>query len=224
VDGILARGGLPILVGGTGLYIDSLLRGRRFADAPGDRELRGRLSDEYDAIGGAAFAERLRKLDPARAAVLHPADKKRLVRALEICLITGSTMTEHDRMERESPPRYDSVRFSLSFLDRRRLYERIGERVDGMVARGLFQEVRTLLSAGLKPDCTAMQAIGYKEAAEALSGACSEAEAIDRIKRESCRLAKRQLTWLRRDEGLRWVLWADEPEPGRALSEILAVL
>ncbi len=100
-------------------------------------------------------------------------------------------MTEHDRIERESPPRYDSLRFALSFLDRRRLYARIGERVDGMVSRGLFQEVQTLLRTGLRPDCTAMQAIGYKEAAEALSGACSEAEAIGRIKRESCRYAKR---------------------------------
>lgn len=224
VDGILTRGKLPILVGGTGLYIDSLLRGRRFADAPGGGELRKRLSEEYDAVGGEAFAERLRRFDPERAAVLHPSDKKRLVRALEICLVTGSTMTEHDRFERESPPRYDSLRFALSFRDRRRLYERIDERVDGMVSRGLFQEVRSLLGAGLRPDCTAMQAIGYKEAAQALSGACSEAEAIERIKRESRRYAKRQLTWLRRDKGLRWFLWENEPEPGRALSEIRALL
>jgi tRNA dimethylallyltransferase len=133
-------------------------------------------------------------------------------------------MTEHDRFERESPPRYDSLRFALSFQDRQRLYARIGERVDRMVSHGLFQEVCTLLRAGLRPDCTAMQAIGYKEAAQALAGACSEAEAVERIKRESCRYAKRQLTWLRRDKGLRWLLWADEPEPSRALSEIRAFL
>jgi tRNA dimethylallyltransferase len=223
-DDILARGKLPVVVGGTGLYIDSLLAGRRFAAAPGDAELRRRLAAEYDEAGGAAFSERLRGLDPERAAKLHPADKRRLVRAMEVCLSGGETMTEHDRRDRERPPRYASVRFALCYAERQRLYDRIDARVDDMVSRGLFKEVRALLDGGLPPDSGAMQAIGYKEAAAALRGECSEDEAVELIKRGSRRYAKRQLTWLRRDGGLRWLLWEKEPSLSRLPEELLAAL
>jgi tRNA dimethylallyltransferase len=212
VDDILRRGKLPIVVGGTGLYIDALLAGREFADAPGDTGLREALAEEYDRRGGEAMLEALRAVDPERAGKLHPADKKRVLRALEVYRLTGRTITEHDAASRLQPPRYRAAKLALDFQDRTLLYARIDRRVDEMVRRGLMGEVRGLLDRGLPPGCTAMQAIGYKEAALALRGELTEAEAIDRIKRESRRYAKRQLTWLRRDERVHWFRWENEPD------------
>jgi len=211
VDDILSRGRLPIVVGGTGLYIDALVAGRTFA-APADAALRAALGAEYDALGGAAFRDKLAAVDPHRAARLSPGDKKRLVRALEVYILTGKTITEHDALSRARPPRYDAVKLALTFHDRETLYARIDRRVDEMLARGLVNEVRQLLHGGLRRDGTAMQAIGYKELAAALAGELSLDEAIERVKRESRRYAKRQLTWLRRERELTWYYWADEPD------------
>ena len=212
VRDILSRGKQPILVGGTGLYIESLLSGRDYGAAPGDGGLREQLGRMYDAEGGEAFRERLRAVDPERAEKLASADKKRLVRAMEIYELTGETISEHDRRTRALPPRYDSVRFALTWQDRDRLYDRIRRRVDDMVARGLFEEVAGLLAAGLPAESTAMQAIGYKETAAALRGLCTRDEAVEAVKRNSCRYAKRQLTWLRRDPALRWLPREEWPE------------
>jgi len=211
VDDILARGRLPILVGGTGLYIDSLLSGRDFA-APGDPALRAFLSAEYDRLGGQALWEQLRQVDPRRAEKLSPNDKRRILRALEVYRLTGETITEHDERSRLAPPRYEAAVIALTFADREKLYARIDARVDRMVEQGLFAEVAALLSEGLSRSCTAMQAIGYKEAAQALNGEISRQEAVERIKRESRRYAKRQLTWLRREKTVHWIRWAEEPD------------
>ena len=211
VEDILARGRLPILVGGTGLYIDSLLSGRDFAQR-GDGALRARLNEEYDRLGGGEMLRRLSAVDPERAAKLPPGDKRRIVRALEIYELTGVTATEHDAATRALPPRYTSVRIALSFRDREDLYRRIDHRVDQMMERGLLREVEALLETGVPDDCTAMQAIGYKELAGALRGQCSVEEAVAEIKQGSRRYAKRQLTWLRRDATLTWILWEREPE------------
>ena len=221
-DDILLRGKLPIIVGGTGLYIDSLLAGRDFAEN-GDGSLRRELSTRYDSEGGESLLSELRERDPESAARLHPNDKKRIVRALEICRLTGTTITEHDRQSRLAPPRYDSVRVALSFVDRQKLYDRIDRRVDRMMERGLSEEVRELLA--LCPDgrCTALQAIGYKELAESFALGWSPEEAADRIRQASRRYAKRQLSWLRRDPGLHWILWDTEPDPERAAREIVAL-
>ncbi|MDO4749673.1 MAG: tRNA (adenosine(37)-N6)-dimethylallyltransferase MiaA [Eubacteriales bacterium] len=224
VEDILSRGKHPILVGGTGLYIDSLLAGRQFAAAPSDPALRDRLCAEYDAEGGDAFRARLSEMDPERAEKLPSADKRRLVRAMEIFLLTGHTMTEHDLLERSQPPRYASLRFAISFAEREILYSRIDTRVDIMAQQGLFEEVRRLLDAGLSPGCTAMQAIGYKEAAAALCGELSREEALENIKRASRRYAKRQLTWLRRDSELHWLLRDRITFPQDALEQILETL
>ena len=213
-EGIFARGGVPVIVGGTNLYIDSLLSGRDFSES-GDPALRASLSEEYERIGGEAFRENLRGVDPERAEKLHPSDKKRLVRAMEVWRLTGETITAHDARTRALPPRWGSLRFALSFADRERLYARIDTRVDAMLRAGLAEEVRGLLRAGLSPDSTAMQAIGYKEIAAFLRGECTEAEAFENVKRESRRYAKRQLTWLRRDAGLHWILWDAQPEIDR---------
>ena len=207
-EDILFRGKLPILVGGTGLYIDSLLSGRDFAPrTEGELRLREELGQEYDAIGGAAFREKLREVDPERAEKLHPGDKRRLVRAMEIFRLTGEPITVHDKRSAALPPRFESVKVALSFRDRQQLYDRIDRRVEQMAASGLFREVEALLQEGLGPERTAMQAIGYKETAAALRGLCTPEEALEAIKRESRRYAKRQLTWLRRDGAVRWLLW-----------------
>ena len=222
-EDIFSRGKVPVIVGGTGLYIDSLLSGRDFAANDGDGETREKLNAEYDAIGGEAFLEKLREVDPERAAKLHAADKKRLVRAMEVFVLTGKTITEHDEETKKIPPRYESVRFALDYADRAALYERIDRRVDEMADMGLAQEVRELLAAGLSDKTTAMQAIGYKEIVSFLRGEISEQEAYDLIKQESRRYAKRQLTWLRRDKEMNWIVWDGTPDLDSAAQRIVSV-
>ncbi len=219
-DEILARGRLPILVGGTGLYIDSLIAGRDFAANDGDETLRERLNAEYDRLGAEAMHRRLREVDPARAEKLAPSDRRRIVRALEVWTMTGKTITEHDEETRRLPPRYEAGRIVLSYADRAALYARIDRRVDEMAEQGLFEEVEALLRSGVPADCTAMQAIGYKEAAQALRGEISRAEAIALIKQASRRYAKRQLTWFRRAKGALWIEWTGEPDFAWAMETI----
>ena len=214
---IISRGRLPIVVGGTGLYIDSLVQGRSFGAVDETGETRRELEERYDEIGGAAMLRELAQLDPERAAKLSPNDKKRVVRAYEVYLLTGRTITELDRESREREPEFDAKYIILGWASRDELYRRIDARVDEMVAQGLFEEVEALLAEGLGPDTTAMQAIGYKEAAEALRGECSRDEAIEKIKRETRRYAKRQLTWLRRREGALRIDWEGTPDFESAL-------
>ena len=216
VDDILARAKLPIVVGGTGLYIDSLIAGRTFADGTADTALRQELSERYDEIGGEGLLGELRKVDPERAARLHPADKKRIVRAMEVYILTGKTITQHDTETRAVPPRYDAAKIALDFTDRQDLYDRIDRRVELMVRQGLFDEVRALLAAGVPADCTAMQAIGYKEAVAAVRGEASPQDAVAAIQLASRRYAKRQLTWLRRDQDLFWLRHEKTPDMDRA--------
>ena len=220
-DGLLARGKIPVIVGGTGLYIDSLLAGRDFAGRQeGDDALRLRLDADYERLGGEAMLERLRAFDPERAAKLHPGDRRRIVRAMEIYQLTGKTITQHDRETQALPPRYQAKTIVLSFADRADLYARIDRRVEQMVSAGLFAEVEALLKEGLSPACTAMQAIGYKEAVQALEGSVSRQEAVERIQLNSRRYAKRQLTWFGRNREARWIRWEKEPRFDRALGEL----
>lgn len=220
---IFCRGHVPIITGGTNLYIDSLLSGRDFAETDSDGDLRASLGAEYDRIGGEAFREKLLAVDPERGAKLHASDKKRLIRALEVYALTGETISAHDARTRTLPPRWDSLRVALGFTNRETLYARIDARVREMLHAGLIDEVRGLLAADLPPDGTAMQAIGYKEIVEYLSGACSAEEAEAAICRNSRRYAKRQLTWLRRDTGLHWILWDELPDPASAADQVCAL-
>ncbi len=212
VDDILSRGRLPIIAGGTNLYIDSLISGRDFADNEGDNALRGELDRQYDALGGEKMLEKLQSFDPERAAKLHPADRRRIIRAIEVFKLTGKTITQHDLETQQRPPRYDAAVIALDFADRAKLYERIDRRVDLMVREGLFAEVEQLIKSGLSDECTAMQAIGYKEPAAYLRGEITKDEAIELIKRESRRYAKRQLTWLRRSKDIFWIRWGASPD------------
>lgn len=214
LEDILDRGKLPILVGGTNLYIDSLLRGVEFSDF--DPAVRSALEAEYDRLGGEAMLERLARADPERAALLHPRDRKRIVRALEVFETTGETITAHDRASRAGPPRFPSCRIALSFAEREDLYARIDARVDGMLQAGLVQEVQGLLDSGIPAGSTAMQAIGYKEIAAALRGETTLEEAAELVKQSSRRYAKRQLSWLRRDPELHWILWKKKPNLDKA--------
>ena len=224
VEDILARGKLPVIVGGTGLYIDSLLSGRTFAGGEVNDALRQELSERYDEIGARGLLGELRKVDPERAEKLHPGDKKRIVRALEVFILTGKTITEHDRETKAIPPRWEAAKLALDFESRQTLYDRIDRRVDDMFARGLMDEVRALLESGVPDDCTAMQAIGYKEAVAALRGECSGEEARARIQQESRRYAKRQLTWFRRDREIEWHRFGPEPNLDEALQHSTAFL
>ena len=224
-DRLLREGKTLILVGGTGLYIDSLLSGRDFAarDA-GDEGLRAALNAEYDERGGEEMLETLRAFDPERAAKLHPADRRRIVRAIEIYRLTGKTITAHDEETRARPPRYRAFTVALRYRDRAELYTRIDARVDSMIGEGLFAEVQGLLDEGLPAECTAMQAIGYKEAVLALRGEIRGTDAAELIKMNSRRYAKRQLTWFGRNESAHWICWEHTPDFDRALKEILQQL
>ena len=210
VDDVLSRGRLPIIVGGTGLYIESLILGRDFSDSEDDFELRRRLEAEYDAEGGERMLEKLSQYDPDRAAKLHANDKKRIVRALELAH-GGTTITRHDENSRKTPPRYEADYIILNFEERQRLYDRIDLRVDRMMERGLLTEVQSLLDLGLTPGHTAMQAIGYKELCAALNGEYSVSEAVELIKRSSRRYAKRQISWWTRNPSALRISWREAP-------------
>ena len=216
VDDILSRGKLPIVAGGTGLYVDSLLSGRTFAAFSPESSLRRELEEELAERGGEAMLAELAKVDPEAAARLHPNDHKRIVRALEVYRSTGKTISEHNRETRALPPRYEALTIGLNFQDRADLWARIDARVDQMAADGLEREVRELLSSGLSPRCTAMQAIGYKEFVAAVEGTMTWREAEELVKLRSRQYAKRQLTWFRRNPEVHWLLWEKNPNFGNA--------
>lgn len=212
VDEILARGKLPIVVGGTGLYIDSLLSGRDFAPEGATDGLRTALRQELDTRGALALWADLAACDPQTAAKLHPNDHKRIIRALEVYRATGMTKTQYDQATQTIPPRYDAAIIALTFKDRQDLYNRIDLRVDQMIQQGLEQEVRGLLDLGLGPQHTAMQAIGYKEMAAALAGNCTISQAVADIKQASRHYAKRQLSYLARNSSIHWIQWEKSPD------------
>ena len=217
VDDILSRGRLPILAGGTGLYIDSLLSGRTFAPFQPDSPLRGQLEEQLRREGGAAMLARLAQVDPDSAARLHPNDEKRIVRALEVYQSTGKTITQHNLETQAIPPRYDALTLALAFERREDMWSRIDRRVDQMMDQGLVAEVQGLLDSGVPAKCTAMQAIGYKEMAAALLSGGDVRAAAEEIQLRSRQYAKRQLTWFRRNRAARWLLWGREPDFAAAL-------
>ena len=222
VRDILVRGRLPIVVGGTGLYIDNLIAGRDFAPFTGAwrEKLQARAREE----GLPALHEELRRIDPARAEKLHPNDEKRILRALEVWYETGETITAHDERTRSLPPKYDALRVCLTFSRREDLWDRIDRRVDLMMEAGLEEEVRSLLTSGVPPTATAMQAIGYKEFAAALRGEEPIAQAVAEVKLRSRQYAKRQLTWFRRTPDIRWLTWENTPDLALGRQKVTAYM
>ena len=216
VDDIVARGKTAIIAGGTGLYMDSLIRGNDFAPFP-STGVREKLEAQADNEGMETMLNLLQSIDPESAARLHLADRKRIIRALEVYYETGSTITAHNLATQALPPRYSPLWLGLDFARRETLYERINRRVDIMLEQGLVEEIRSLLNMGIPPTATAMQAIGYKEFVDALKGKCSIDSAADQVRQSSRHYAKRQLTWFRRNPNIHWLTYDD----GQGFSEIL---
>ena len=198
------RGKLPILAGGTGLYVRSLLQNIQFTETDRDEKLREELARKAEREGPEILVEELKSFDPESAKRIHPHNIGRLIRAIEIYRTTGVTMTEQLERSRQTPSPYDSCLIGLDFKDRQMLYDRINLRVDLMMKEGLLHEAKEVLS---RPDSqTALQAIGYKELLPYFNGRCTLEEAVERIKQESRRYAKRQLTWFRRDADINWII------------------
>ncbi len=218
VDDIVARGKTAIIAGGTGLYMDSLIRGNAFAPFP-STGVRERLETQADSEGMEFMLNWLRSIDPEAAARLHLSDRKRIIRALEVYLETGQTITEHNRKTQQIPPKYSPLWLGLDFADRAELYRRIDRRVDMMLEMGLISEIQGLLASGIPPRCTAMQAIGYKEFVNALNGEETIAQAAEEVKKSSRHYAKRQLTWFRRNPRLHWL----KRQTGEKNEEILSI-
>ena len=204
VDDILDRGKTAIIAGGTGLYMDALIRGNSFAPCP-STGMREKLEDQADSEGMDAMLALLSTIDPAAASHLHLKDRKRILRALEVYYETGETITEHNRKTQAVPPRYKPVWLALMDEDRKILSDRIDRRVEKMVSDGLLDEIHHLLNSGIPEKCTAMQAIGYKEYIDAIHGRCTIEEATMRVQQASRHYAKRQLTWFRRNPDIHWL-------------------
>ena len=212
IGDILRRGGRPVLVGGTGLYLDSILSGRTFAPGHSGGEIRKALQAELAREGIESLYRQLREIDPETAARLPIRDEKRILRALEVYRETGETLTAHDARTRLRPPKYRACTIGLTFRDRADLYARIDRRVDTMVERGLLREVEALLQTGLPETATALQAIGYKQFLSVYRGDTPVSEAVAEVKLRSRQYAKRQLTWLRRKDDIHWLLWEKDPD------------
>lgn len=201
IEDIVSRGRVPVIAGGTGLFIDSLVNGVDFSSAAADEELRKRLMSR----GEQELYDELCSVDPQAAKKIHKNNKKRVARALEIYYLTGSTKTEEDKKSISAESPYETLYFVICFKSRQALYERINARVDKMLQNGLLQEARECLAS---PGATSAQAIGHKELAPYFNGEISVEEAAENIKRETRRYAKRQITWFRRRENA-VLLYAD---------------
>ena len=193
---------LPILVGGTGLYVDSLLTGTQFIETETDFDLRARLETEFDALGGEKMLEKLAAFDCDTAARLHPNNRKRIIRAFEVYTLTGKTMTEALAASREKPSPFTPCYIGIAYENREILYDRINRRVDIMLENGLLAEARAFFQG--TPD-TAAQAIGYKELKPYLDGVLSLDEAVENLKRATRNYAKRQITWFKRNPQIHWI-------------------
>ena len=204
VDDIVARGKTAIIAGGTGLYMDSLIKGNDFADFPSTgyrQELEKRVEEE----GVEPLLQQLYLVDP-ESAEHSLSNPRRIIRALEVYYETGMTITEHNRRTQQLPPRYEPLWIGLDFTERSELYRRINLRVGIMLEMGLIKEIEDLLASGIPAKCTAMQAIGYKEFIAALNGECTIEEAADQVRMFSRRYGKRQLTWFRRNRNIHWLI------------------
>ena len=201
---ISGRGKLPVITGGTGLYINSLLNNLDFTDSVSDEEFRKNMQEIAHIKGSGYVHSMLESIDPESYKRLHPNDLRRVIRALEVHKYTGRPISYYQEESRKQPPRYDFAYIALT-MGREKLYDRIDGRVDKMMAMGLVEEVEGLLKMGYTRDMTSMQALGYKEIIDYLQGFISKEEAVRILKRNTRHYAKRQLTWFRRDQRVHWV-------------------
>lgn len=203
INEILAKGKTPIIVGGTGLYIDSLIYGIEYNEIKIDEKYREELEEKAEKEGLISLYEEAKKIDPDATSKISSNDKKRIIRVLEIYKATGKTKTEQEVESRKKDIPYDYYVYAIN-MDREKLYERINLRVDKMIEKGLINEVELLIQK-YNEFPTAMQGLGYKEVVEYLDGKLSKEEMIDKIKQESRRYAKRQLTWFRKNKQNIWI-------------------
>lgn len=203
IEDIASRGKLPFIVGGTGLYIESVCYNYQFADNGSDEAFRDEQMRYAEQYGVEALHKRLAEIDPPAALRLHPNDTRRVIRALEVYHLTGQTFTEQQAGQTKESP-YELCIIGLT-MDREELYRRINERVDVMIEQGLVAEVERLLSRNLPPNTVSMQGLGYKEIAMYLQGECSLESAIELLKRDTRRFAKRQLSWFRHMSDIHWI-------------------
>lgn len=220
LEGIYGRGHIPILTGGTGFYIQAVLRDIDFTENPENTDYRRQLELLASERGGQVLHEMLKEVDPEAAQAIHSHNVKRMIRALEFYHLTGQKISEHNEREAERPSPYRYCYFVLSD-DRENLYRRIEERVDRMLEEGLVEEVRGLMDRGCHRDMVSMQGLGYKEILDFLAGEITLEEAVYRIKIGTRHFAKRQLTWFRRESG---VIWLNKPDYGYDEEKILAVI
>lgn len=204
ISQIATDGRHPIVVGGTGLYVNSLLYNINFSETICDEELRENLKAEANEKGNRFLYEKLAAVDPEAAAKIHENDIKRVIRAIEVFTHTHMPISEHARQSRLEPPPYRYIVFGLNW-DRGRLYERIDERIDRMLQKGLVEEVQGLIGMGYDKGATSMQGIGYKEILNYLKGGSSLEETVELLKLNTRHYAKRQLTWFRRIDGIQWL-------------------
>ena len=209
IDFVHTKGKPVVMVGGTGRYVDSLVNNIQFSEIDADEEYRKKMDALAEELGNEHIHNMLMEIDPESGAKIATADRKRIIRALEVYHLTGKTITWHNEQSRSVPSPYNTTMFAID-VDREVLYDKINRRVDIMIENGLVDEVKSIINKGIKKDSTAMQAIGYKEIAEYLDGKIPLEEAIDKIKQGSRRYAKRQLTWYRRNEKINWVKNIDE--------------
>ena len=215
VDDIVARGKTAIIAGGTGLYMDSLIKGNDFAAFPATGH-RQRLEKLLEEEGLEVLTSQLQSIDP-EALARSQNNPRRIIRALEVYYETGETITAHNLKTQAIPPRYAPLWLGLDFAERSELYRRIDLRVGIMLEMGLVQEIQDLLSSGIPEKCTAMQAIGYKEFVAALDGQCTIEEAANEVRKSSRHYAKRQLTWFRRNKDIRWITRKADSSPEEIL-------
>ncbi len=218
IDEIAARGHLPIIAGGTGLYIKALLEDYAFNKAEEDSELRKELTREAEKQGALALHARLREIAPAEAERIHPNNVRRVIRALESAL-QGEAVNQYCA---QAMP-YKALVIGLT-MERSALYARINKRVDLMLAAGLEQEVRALLTRGVKSDCQSMQSIGYRQLVWYLENNLPYDEAVEKLKQATRNFAKRQLTWYKKMPYIHWLELAAEPDYARAVSDIAALI
>ncbi len=209
IDNIHQRGKIPVMVGGTGLYVDSLVNNIQFSEIEPDEQYRDKMDKLAEEMGNEYIYKMLENIDPDSACKIKVADRKRIIRALEVYHLTGKTITWHNEQSRSVPSPYNTTMFAIN-MDREALYDKINRRVDVMIANGLVDEVKAIMDMGVQKDATSMQAIGYKEIVEYLEGHITLDEATDKIKQSSRRYAKRQLTWFRRNENIHWISNIDQ--------------
>ena len=221
VEDISKRGKLPVLCGGTGLYFSSFIDNISFSDSGADPEYRAELEKRASEQGAQSLLDELAVYDPETAAKLHPNNLKRIIRAMEHYKANGLPISEQNKLSRAVPSPYNPLILGITFKDREKLYERINARVDIMLENGLIEEAKWYFSQ--ENVATASAAIGYKELKPYFDGECSLEQASEKLKQETRRYAKRQLTWFRRDKRVHWI-YADEPENGSVFADAKRII